>query len=354
MGRIRIGIVGAGANTRLRHIPGFRDLVDVELTGVVNRTPASTRQAAQRHGIERTYDDWQALLADDDLDAVLIGTWPNMHCEITCAALQAGKHVLTEARMARTFDEARRMLQASQAHPDLVAQIVPSPFGLEHHAHVMQLLQDDFLGEFRELVVVGVDDSFYDTQAPLHWRQDASISGVNVLTLGIMHETALRWAPPPEQVFAQSAIHVPHRPAADGDAAVAATVPDSLQILSRLAGGGRGLYHMSGVNLHGPARQIHLYGSRGTIKLMFADREELYVGQAGDEGLRRVELPAEQRGGWRVEAEFIGAIRGEEQVRFTDFSTGVAYMEFTEAVARSARENRPLALPLPAAAEAEP
>ena len=346
MSRIRVGIVGAGANTKLRHIPGFRALEDVELTGVVNRTPGSTQRSADEHGIPKTYPDWQALVADDELDAVLIGTWPNMHCEITCAALRAGKHVLTEARMARSADEARLMLQTAQECPGLVTQIVPSPFGLEYHDTIQQLLQDGFLGELRELVVVGVDDSFYDAQLPLHWRQDATISGVNVLSLGIMHETAMRWVPAPEQVFAQTSIFEPQRPAADGSGPVTATVPDTVQILTRMPGGSCGLYHMSGTHLHGPARQIHMYGSQGTIKLVLSNGEELLVGQAGDDTLRRIELDADQRGGWRVEAEFIGAIRGEEPVRFTDFPTGLAYMEFTEAVARSAREQAPVALPL--------
>ena len=44
---VRIGIVGAGANTRLRHIPGFRAIEAVELAGVVNRTPKSTERVAR-------------------------------------------------------------------------------------------------------------------------------------------------------------------------------------------------------------------------------------------------------------------------------------------------------------------
>ena len=47
-----------------------------------------------------------------------------------------------------------------------------------------------------------------------------------------------------------------------------------------------------------------------------------------------------------MEAEFIGAIRGEETVRFTDFPSGVRYMEFTEAVTRSSETNQPVTLPL--------
>jgi hypothetical protein len=52
------------------------------------------------------------------------------------------------------------------------------------------------------------------------------------------------------------------------------------------------------------------------------------------------------RGGWRVEEEFIRAIRGEEPVQFTDFGSGVRYMEFTEAIARSLESALPVSLPL--------
>ncbi len=54
--------------------------------------------------------------------AVCIGTWPNLHAEVTVAALERGKHVLCEARMACNLTEAKRMLAASEARPQLVAQ----------------------------------------------------------------------------------------------------------------------------------------------------------------------------------------------------------------------------------------
>ena len=72
----------------------------------------------------------------------------------------------------------------------------------------------------------------------------------------------------------------------------------------------------------------------------------LLIGQAGDDALHEPEIPAELQGGWRVEDEFIGAIRGTETIRLTDFNTGVKYMEFTEAVALSAGSGQPVDLPL--------
>jgi predicted dehydrogenase len=355
--RVRIGIVGAGKNTRDRHIPGFRKVPGVELIGVVNRTPESTGRVAKEFDIPRTYAHWQELVADPEIDAILIGTWPNLHCEVTCAALEAGKHVLTEARMARDAAEAHRMSTAAQRFPDLVKQIVPSPFGLIQHDYVRGLIREGFLGEIREVIVIGATDLFWDASRPLHWRQDAEISGHNVLSLGILHETVLRWAPAPTRVRAQSATFEPSRPAADDSEIksnrVPVTVPDSLQVTTELENGGRGLYHLSGICLFGPGHQIHLYGSEGTIKYEISPVERLLTGRAGDDQLLEFEIPQTQRGGWRVEAEFIAAIRGEETVRLTDFATGVRYMEFTEAVSRSVRTNAPVPLPLPEFAHAD-
>lgn len=343
---VRIGIVGAGANTRTRHIPGFRAIPGVEIVGLVNRTQNSSKLVAAEFGIPHVYADWQSLVHDPKVDAVCIGTWPNLHCEVTCAALAAGKHVLTEARMARTASEAHRMLTAAQSHPELVTQIVPSPFGLAQNGFIRNIIEDGYLGDLREVVVIGADDTFWDYSEMAHWRQDAEISGVNALTLGILHETLSRWVPPTIRVFANTKLFEPRRPAPDSQGQIETTVPDSIQVLTQLEGGARGLYHFSGITLFGPGKQIHLYGSRGTIKFSMAPEELLQCGRAGDEALRTIEIPAEQRGAWRVEAEFVGAIRGEEKVRLNDFATGVRYMEFTEAVARSAALNLPVDLPL--------
>jgi predicted dehydrogenase len=345
---IRIGIVGAGANTRLRHIPGFQAIDGVELRGVVNRSRESTTRAASEFGIPQPFGNWQELVASSDIDAVMIGTWPNMHCEITCAALVAGKHVLTEARMARSLDEARRMQAVARQYPDVVTQIVPSPLGLEHDSAVRRLIADGYLGELREVVVLGASPTFHDDTAPLHWRQDREISGVNTLALGILHEALIRWCPDPTRVFAQSGICKPHRPAGI-DGRTQATVADSLQILTEIptaSGTARGMYHLSGVTLFGPGNQIHLYGSAGTLKATFGAAEEILIGQAGDSKLQRLEVPEQERGGWRVEEEFIAAIRGTEPIRFTDFATGVRYMEFTESVSLSVSANAPIELPL--------
>src|SRR5688500_5004798 len=84
---IRIGIVGLGGNARARHVSGLRAQPGVEIAAVCNRRRESTRAAAAEFAIPRTFDRWEDLVADSELDAVLIGTWPYLHYPITLAAL---------------------------------------------------------------------------------------------------------------------------------------------------------------------------------------------------------------------------------------------------------------------------
>ncbi|WP_459555215.1 Gfo/Idh/MocA family protein [Lacunimicrobium album] len=344
---LRIGIVGAGGNCRLKHIPGFRSIPDVKIVGVCNRTLASSKQVAQEFGIPKVYDEWQQLVDDKEIDAIVIGTWPNMHSQITCAALRADKHVLCEARMASNLDEARLMLNLAYEHPDLITQVVPCPMGLVHHDFVSKIIAQGFLGELREVVVIGADDMFWDYSKEMHWRQDATKSGRNVLTLGMLQEVVNRHCPSTSRVFSQMKLFEPRRPSADkNQTLVDVTLPDSIQIVSQFENGARGLYHISGVNLFGPGQQVHFYGTEGTIKWELAPTERVSVGHIGQKELQLVELPEDEKGGWRVEEEFVQAVRGENEVKFTTFTAAIRYMEFTEAAWLSHEQNQPVSLPL--------
>src|SRR5713226_651182 len=244
---LRVGLIGAGANTKLRHIPGLRALADVEIVAVCNRRPESTAAAACEHGIPRTHERWEHLVADPAIDALVIGTWPYLHCAITLAALEAGKHVLTEARMSLNAAEAHDMLATARRYPKLVTQIVPSPYGLKGHDVMKELIQSGYLGDLREVRVYSLSDTLADQAAPLSWRQDAALSGYNMLNLGIVHETLLRWVPPPVQVMAQVHAFIPKRIDPESGVHRAVGTPDSVQVLTVLSNGARAVYQLSGV-----------------------------------------------------------------------------------------------------------
>ena len=69
-------------------------------SAVCNRKRETTARVASDFDIPKIYSNWEDLVADPDVDAVVIGAWPYLHCPVTLAAFDAGKHVLTEARMA--------------------------------------------------------------------------------------------------------------------------------------------------------------------------------------------------------------------------------------------------------------
>ena len=130
MEMIKVGVVGAGANTRLHHIPKLQSQKGVKVEVVCNRSLVSSRKVAAEFDIPHVASDWRDLVDDINLDAIVIGTWPYMHAPISIAALKANKHVLCEARMAMNLNEALGMMEVPRYRPDLVAQLVPVPMSL--------------------------------------------------------------------------------------------------------------------------------------------------------------------------------------------------------------------------------
>src|SRR5688572_20612920 len=209
--RIRVGFVGAGNNTRRRHIPGFRAQAGVELVAVANRTKESGERVAREFDIATVYPDWRDLVKAGDVDAVCIGTWPYLHCAVTLAALEHGKHVLCEARMAMDAAEGRRMLDAARRAPRLVSQLVPAPHTLEVDATLQRILAEGYVGEVLAVELQAAQGRFVEPEEPLHWRQDAALSGLNVLNLGIWYEAMMRWLGPARRVMAMTTVAVPRR-----------------------------------------------------------------------------------------------------------------------------------------------
>ncbi len=339
---IRVGLIGAGTNTTERHIPGLQALDGVELVSVCNRSRASSQRVAQQFGIPKIYDRWWELVTAPDTDAILIGTWPYLHCPATLAALAADKHVLVEARMAMNAVEARQMLAAARARPHLVTQIVPSPFSFWADATIKRLIGEGYLGNLVAIEVWEHSGSFVDPEAPLHWRQNSDLSGLNVMGLGIWYETLMRWVGEATSVIAQGKTFVTMRRNPETNEMHAVQIPEHLTIVADMACGAQATFSLSSVTGLMPALEMRLFGSRGTLRFT---ADKLYGGQQGDESLQEIVVPKQERGRWRVEEEFINAIHGRETIRLTPFETGVKYMEFTEAVARSMAQGR--AIPLP-------
>jgi len=340
---IRVGIIGAGGIVSSTHVPGLKRQPGVELVSVANRSLESSRRAADELGIRNAYANWEELLAAGGLDAVLIGTWPYMHKDITLAALDQGLHVLCQARMANDAAEARDMLAASQRHPNQVCQLVPSSGTYRIDRALQRLLGERFVGELLSVEVEMLQRGFASFEGELDWRHDAEFSGINVLNVGGTYESAMRWLGPGNRVMAMTRVQIPTR--RDGDGRLRnATIPDHVEVLYELANGAPVHMKFSETTGLSPGNQIWIYGSEGTI---FVDNEQkIFVGKRGDTALAELPNPREQQAAHRVEEEFINAIRGRERITMNTFEIGVAYMEWTEAIYRSASTGMAVELPL--------
>ncbi|MEC8773757.1 MAG: Gfo/Idh/MocA family oxidoreductase [Pseudomonadota bacterium] len=346
---IRVGFIGAGGNTRSRHIPGLKAQASVELAAVANRSVASGRKIAREFGIEKVCADWQEVLDDDSIDAICIGTWPYMHETLTVASLEAGKHVMCEARMAMNSAEGHRMLAASQRHPRLTAQIVPSPMTLPFDQTIIAMISGGFIGELIALDArIAAGSDFPNPNAPFHWRHDRTLSGNNIMSMGIWYEGIMRWVGPMKTVNAVGQSVVNHRRDESGRRQ-ALTIPDHVDITGELELGGQMRLNVTTVaGLAAYPIDIHIFGSEGTLRLYQAPggQTTLAAGKRGDKRLKDVKIPKSKQGVWRVEEEFINAIRGKEEITHTDFATAVKYMEWTDAVTMSLRHREVVKLPL--------
>ena len=334
---LRVGFIGAGANTRLWHIPQLAAQEGVELAAVVNRSRESSQRIVDEFGIPRVHDSVAELLADTSLDAVCIGTWPYMHREYTVAALNAGKHVLCEARMAMNAAEAEEMLAASRANPSLVAQLVPAPFDFRLGPTIMRRLRDGTLGEVTEATIAVLNGAGLDPAAPLHWRHRTDYSGRNVMMLGIYAEIVLRWLGETARVMADGAIVVPERLDPESGEIRAVDVPDTFSVLARMRSGVRVTYHLSSVTAGAPFNGIVVHGTKATLQWRPNDRATITPhGGAAEE----LEPDQGTDRGWRVEHDFVDSIRNGAPVTLTNFPDGVRYMRFIDACWRSWQEGK--------------
>ena len=282
---IRLGLIGAGKNTRDRHIPGYQKVEGLEIAAVANRSRESGRAVADQFNIPTVYDNWQDLLEDPSIDAVCIGTWPYMHRTLTLAAFETGKHVLCEARMATTAQEAQEMLDASRQRPDLVAQIVPSPLSFKIDNLLQEKINGGYIGDIIGVSVQSLGNNFMDQGGPMHWRNDRDLSGFNILNMGIWYEAMIRWVGRATKVTAMTKLNVSTRKDESGNVN-SVSIPDHVDIIAELANGAQANMHFSAVTGLSSGNGVWIYGSEGTIHVDGAMNV-----RRGDEKLERPHHP---------------------------------------------------------------
>lgn len=114
--KLRIGIIGCGGIANGKHMPSLKKIPEVEMVAFCDLKTERAQKAAEEYGAPgaKTYIDYKELLADASIDVVHVCTPNRSHSFITVDALEAGKHVMCEKPMAKTYAEAQKMLEAAQ------------------------------------------------------------------------------------------------------------------------------------------------------------------------------------------------------------------------------------------------
>jgi len=150
---VNIAMLGTGSIAEDALAPALKQVEGANLWSVLSRERERARMFAQRHGAsapEPAHDSLEILLADPDLDAVIIATPDHLHAAQAIAAARASKHVLTEKPMATSVEEGEAMVQAC----DDAGVKLAVGYHLRWHAghrKMLALIRGGGVGELRHL-----------------------------------------------------------------------------------------------------------------------------------------------------------------------------------------------------------
>ena len=114
MSKVRVGVIGSSWWSEVMYLPNIRAQPDAQLVASCARGVPHARDVALKYDIPKIYTDYQALIGQGDVDAVVVCTPDDLHHPMTMAALQAGLHVLCEKPLASNAAQAEDMYRAAR------------------------------------------------------------------------------------------------------------------------------------------------------------------------------------------------------------------------------------------------
>ena len=113
---LKVGIIGCGGIANGKHMPALSKVEEVEMVAFCDVIVERAEKAKEEFGTTNSavYEDYKELLADKTIDIVHVCTPNNSHADISIASMKADKHVMCEKPMAKTSEEAKKMLEAAK------------------------------------------------------------------------------------------------------------------------------------------------------------------------------------------------------------------------------------------------
>lgn len=143
--RIKVGMIGCGKIAQIRHIPEYEANPNAVIGGFYDINQERAEELAQQYQ-GRAYDTYEAMLRDDQIDAVSVCVANHAHAQITIAALEAGKHVLCEKPMAINLAECEAMVAAAKEN-NRYLMIGQNQRLAKAHIKARELIAEGIIGE---------------------------------------------------------------------------------------------------------------------------------------------------------------------------------------------------------------
>ena len=366
--QLGIGVVGAGRWAGLAHLPGWARDERCRIVGICDRDPERAAAAAERYRPAVVTGDYRVLLERDDIDIIDVVTGDGEHFGINLAAVEAGKHVLSEKPVAHDHHDVRRV--AGLARAKGLKTKVGFTFRYSPAVRYLKdLLARGDLGTPYIYNAYEQNSQWLDPKSPLRSAertgsgpiQVASLEGYGAPVIDIGH-----WFMESDLTAVVGILRnfVPERMIAATGTMARANIDDGDIFIGEFASGAICSVQSSFVTVGNyPGIEVRVYGSEGAAIARLVEEsgicETLKMAKPDDVEFREVEVPARYyppggspRESWRtlyyanLTANFASEVLGEVDGNEGNFDDGLRVQEVINAVEISHHERRWVSLPL--------
>ena len=209
MDTVKVGIIGTSKFADMVHLPLLKSHKGAELVAICGRNQDRADQIAKKYGFRETYGDYEQMIQQCDLDAVVIATPEDLHYPMTMTALEKPLHVLCAKSLALNATQAEEMVRKADAS-GVKHMVYFTNRWFPHHDYFGRLIRDAFIGRclyfhFRMMYAASLRKGRGYT-----WRDDGKRSNGVLSDLGShMIDLCHHWIDDIRSVSASLAVHAP-------------------------------------------------------------------------------------------------------------------------------------------------
>ena len=251
--KIGFGIIGAGMIAEL-HAKSMQELSNARLVGIYDKNPEAAKKRAEQFHC-KTYESFDAFLADPEIEAVTIATPSGMHGEVAIPAAKAGKHILCEKPLEITLEKVDALIRACDKNNVLLSPVFQTRF-----TKPVQLVHEAMRsGRFGRMVLASAQMRWYRDPAYYAgstWRGTWDLDGGGALMNQAIHmiDLLIYINGAPDEVFAFA-----------GTLTHSIEVEDNLCAAVKYRNGSFGTIEVSTSCAPGFPRRLEFSGSTGTV-----------------------------------------------------------------------------------------